>query len=75
MIRRPDRVASVMLYLCGSHMLGDFKELARMKQKKRDKFFEEWDKRYSKGKLISVDAVERESIDERIFMGDLDGYG
>ena len=75
MIRRPDTVASIMIYLCGSLILGDFKEKARMKQKKRDKLVKERDKRYSMGKLIGVDAVKREGVDESIFVRDLDGHG
>jgi hypothetical protein len=75
LIRRPDTVASIMLYLCGSHMLKDFKGMARLKQKRRDELVEEWDKRYSMGRFIGMDAVEREGIDESCFVGDGDGRG
>ena len=65
MIHRPDIVASVMLYLCSSHILGDFKEMARMKQKKRVKLAKEWDKRYSMGMLL------RERVLMRVYLWEI----
>lgn len=71
MVRRPDTIANVLLTLCGSHMLGDFEGMALMGRKARDKTVQEWDKRYTMGRLIGVDGVEREGIDESIFIKNL----
>lgn len=69
MMRRPDTIASVLLALCGSHILGDFSGMAMMDGKTRDRTVNDWDKRYAMGRLIGVDGVEREGVDESMFVG------
>lgn len=69
MMRRPDTIASVMLSLCGSHMLGDFAGMATMNKHARDEIVTERDKRYAMGSLVGVDGVEREGVDESLFIG------
>jgi len=68
MIKRPDTIASVLLMLCGSHMLGDFSGMAMMSRSERDIVIRGWDKRYAMGSLVGVDGVERESVDESKFI-------
>ena len=51
-------------------MLEDFKGMALMNRKERDAIIESWDKRYGIGSVIGVDKVEREGIDESIFVGE-----
>lgn len=68
--RRPDTVASVLLFLCGSSMMIDFKGMAMMNQKERDMMISSWNKRYAIGSVIGVDGVEREGIDESLFVVD-----
>lgn len=70
LIRSPDTIASVLLFLCGSSMLEDFKGMALMNRKERDAVIKSWDKRYAIGSVIVVDEVEREGIDESIFVGE-----
>lgn len=70
LIRKPDTVASVLLFLCGSSMLEDFKGMALMNRKERDVIINRWDKRYAIGSVIGVDGVEREGIDESLFVGE-----
>ena len=59
LVRRPDTVASVLLFLCGSNMLESFKEMALMDRKERDAIINRWDKRYAIGSVVGVDGVER----------------
>ena len=68
LVRRPDTVASVLLFLCGSSMLEDFKGMALMACMERDAIINRWDKRYAIGSVIGVDGTEREGIDESIFV-------
>lgn len=68
LIRRPDTVASVLLFLCGSSMLEDFKGMSQMSRKQRDAIVKSWDKNYAMGSVIGVDGVEREGIDESLFV-------
>lgn len=68
LVRRPDTVASILLFICGSTMLDDFKGMSRMNRKDRDAMVQRWNKRYSMGSVIGVDTVEREGIDESIFV-------
>lgn len=70
LVRRPDTVASVLLYLCGSSMLEDFKGMALMDCKERDAILTRWDKRYAIGNVTGLDGVEREGIDESLFVAD-----
>ena len=65
---RPDTLAGTMLALCGSHMLGNFKGMAQMRKGERDAIVKGWRKKYAMGSLIGVDGVEREGIDEQIFV-------
>ena len=68
LIRRPDTIASVLLFLCGSSMLEDFKGMSQMSRKQRDAIVKFWDKNYAMGSVIGVDGVEREGIDESLFV-------
>ena len=74
MIRRPDTIVDVLLYLCGSHMLGDFRGMAQLDRRTRDDIVRDWDKRYSMGRLVGVDGVEREGVDESVFVGQMPRY-
>lgn len=66
--RKPDTIASVLLFLCGSSMLEDFKNMALMDPKARDAGVKSWDKNYAMGSVIGVDGTERASIDETLFV-------
>lgn len=68
LVRRPDTVASILLFICGSAMLDDFKGMSRMDREERDAMVKRWDKRYSMGNVIGLDTVEREGIDESVFV-------
>lgn len=68
LVRQPETVASILLYMCGSSMLDDFKGMALMARAQRDKEVRSWDKRYAMGSVIGVDGVEREGIDESLFV-------
>lgn len=74
MIRRPDTIADVLLSLCGSHMLGSFRNMAQLSKHTRDDIVEQWDNRYSMGRLVGVDGVEREGVDESMFVGQVPRY-
>ena len=69
MIRRPDTIAAVLLSLCGSHVLGEFRGMAQMDKRTRDGIVKEWEKRYAIGRSVSIDGVEREGVDEDMFVG------
>lgn len=58
-------MASVLLFLCGSSMLEDFKGMALMDCMERDAIINRWDKRYAIGSVIGVDG-----IDESIFVSE-----
>ena len=49
-------------------MRDDFKDMALMDHKSRDAVVKQWDKNYAMGSVIGVDGVEREGIDETIFV-------
>lgn len=49
-------------------MLDDFKGMSRMNRKERDAVVNRWNKRYSIGSVIGVGTVERQGIDESIFI-------
>lgn len=68
LVRRPDTIASILLFLCGSSMLDDFKGMSRMRRKQRDAAVKCWDKTYAMGSVMGVDGVEREGIDESLFV-------
>lgn len=68
LVRRPDTIASILLYLCGSSMLEDFKNMALMNVKYRDAEVRRWDRSYAMGSVIGLDGVEREGIDESLFV-------
>ena len=74
MIRRPDTIVDVLLYICGSHMLGDFRGMAQLDRRTRDGIVRDWDKRYAMGRLVGVDGVEREGVDESVFVGQVPRY-
>jgi hypothetical protein len=69
MVRRPDTIAAVLLSICGSHVLGDFRGTAQMDERTRDGVVREWEKRYAMGRLVGEDEVEREGVDEDMFVG------
>ena len=59
-----------MVALCGSHMLEDFAGMSTLGRKERDLIIKGWGKGYSMGTLIGIDGVEREGIDEDVFIDD-----
>jgi len=73
-LRRPDSIASVMLSLCGSHMLDDLAGMAMMRSREVDRIVRRGDSRYAMGNLVGLDGVEREAIDESLFIGHPDRY-
>ncbi|KAI9782835.1 MAG: hypothetical protein M1839_004586 [Geoglossum umbratile] len=62
--QRPDSIAAVLTYLCGSRMLGDFQGLAVVGEKERDEMVINMGKKYWLGKVVGVDGVERVGINE-----------
>ena len=66
---RPDTLAGMLLLLCGSHMLEDFAGMSMLMRKERDEIVDGWGKEYSMGRMLGVDEVEREGIDESVFVG------
>ncbi|KAI9774087.1 MAG: hypothetical protein M1840_005180 [Geoglossum simile] len=62
--RRPDTIAAVLSYLCGSSMLQDFQGLSTVDGQTRDGVVVKMGKRYKLGKIVGVDGVERVGIDE-----------
>src|SRR5579862_3249292 len=62
--RRPDTIAAVLSYLCGSSMLRDFQGLSTVDGQTRDGVVVKMGKRYKLGKIVGVDGVERAGIDE-----------
>ena len=67
---RPKNLAEVMVTLCGSHMLEDFAGMSTLERKERDSIIKGWRKGYSMGNLIGIDGIEREGIDEDMFIDD-----
>lgn len=67
---RPKNLAEVMVALCGSHMLENFAGMSTFEREERDGIIKGWGKGYSMGNLIGVDGIEREGIDEDLFVDD-----
>lgn len=67
-LRKPETLAGTMLAICSSNMLGDFRELSDLNRKERDAIIRGWQKTYAMGGLIGVDRVDREGIDENMFI-------
>jgi len=67
--RAPETLAGVLALLCGSHVLSDFQGMGRLGKEERDRTVRGWGKRYALGSLVGIDGVERENIDEAIFVG------
>ena len=65
---RPKNLADVLVALCGSHMLEDFAGMSTLEKKQRDAIIKGWGKGYSMGRLIGIDGVERDGIDEDLFI-------
>lgn len=63
--RTPETLADMMIALCGSRMLADFKGLSDLDTRERDAVVGGWGKRYAMGTLVGVDGVERDGIDEQ----------
>lgn len=68
LVRRPDTMASILLFLCGSSMREEFKGMSLMRQKERDETVVSWEKRYAMGNVVGVDGVERQAVDESVFV-------
>lgn len=66
---KPDTLAGLMVALCGSHMLEGFAGMSELEREDRDDIVKGWGKGYSMGTLVGVDGVERDGIDEGIFVG------
>ena len=67
---RPRNLADVLVALCGSHMLEDFAGMSTLEKKQRDAIIKGWGKGYSMGRLIGIDGVERDGIDDDLFIND-----
>lgn len=65
---RPDNIAELLIALCGSQMLDDFAGLSRLGVRETDAIIKACGKEYSMGASIGVDGVERNGIDEDIFI-------
>ena len=68
MVRRPDTIASVLLFICGSSMREDFKGMSLMRRAERDETVTGWEKTYAMGNVVGVDGVERQAVDESVFV-------
>ena len=66
--RRLDTLAGVMMLLRGSRMLGDFEGMGMMRREDRDGIVRGWGKAYSMGMVVGLDGVEREGIDEAVYV-------
>ncbi|KAL8924116.1 MAG: hypothetical protein Q9208_004253 [Pyrenodesmia sp. 3 TL-2023] len=65
---RERTVGRVMGLICGSCMLSEFRGLAELDEKSRDRVVEQWGRGYKMGQVVGVDGVERWGIDEDIFV-------
>ena len=68
LVRQPDTIASVLLYICGSSMRDDFQGISLMRRRERDEEVRRWGKSYAMGNVIGVDGVERQAVDESEFV-------
>lgn len=50
-------------------MLTEFQGMANLRGRERDKIVKGREKKYSLGGLVGVDGVEREGVDESVFVG------
>lgn len=50
-------------------MLSDFQGMAKLQSKERNRIVAGWRKLYTLGSLLGVDGVEREGVDESLFVG------
>lgn len=62
--RKPDRVASVLTYVCNSTMLNDFRGLERCKEKERDQAIQSLHKTYGYVQISKWDGGKGWAIDE-----------
>ena len=67
-LRRPETLAGMMIALCGSHILEDFRGMAKLEERERDATIRGWGKYYAMGSVKGVDGVEREGIDDQTFV-------
>ncbi|KAI9806508.1 MAG: hypothetical protein M1833_003695 [Piccolia ochrophora] len=65
LVRQPDCIASVLLYICGSRMLPHFAGMGTMKAGERRRYIIDWEKKYAMGSVVGIDGVERDGIDEK----------
>ena len=65
---RPETIAEMMLLLCGSNMLGDFRDLSELSGRERDATIRGWGKAYSLGDVVGGDGVMRWGVDEEMFV-------
>ena len=75
MFVRPQTLAAMMIAPCGSHILGDFKGLSKFEGRERDAIIRGWGNDYAMGSTRALDGMEREGIDEQMFVNtvSLDG--
>lgn len=66
-IQRPDTIAGMMFQICGSHMLGDFTGMAQLTKRARDDAVRSWGKRYTMGRFVGTDGIQRLGVDEDVF--------
>lgn len=63
--RRPETLADMIIALCGSRMLADFKGISTLDTREGDPIIGSWGKRYAMGPVLGADGVERNGIDEQ----------
>lgn len=68
LVRRPDTIVSMLLFLCGSNMREDFKGMSLLRRQERDEEVMRWDKSYAMGNVVGVDGEERPAVDESGFV-------
>jgi hypothetical protein len=64
LVRQPDTLGSVMLFLCGGGMVARFEGVAEMGGRERERVVKGWGERYGFGRWRGVDGVERWGVDE-----------
>ena len=66
--RAPETLGGVLWMLCGSRATGDFRGLSMEGRRERDGVVRGWGKMYSIGSVVGVDGVEREGVEESVFV-------
>ena len=67
-IRAPESIGGVLWLFCGSHVLGEFQGMGEMGDRERNEVITSWGKQYKLGTLVGIHGVEREGVEERLFV-------